>query len=93
MTQEAINKIIKSILFAMKDFNSWKKLNNSEVTSFHEKIGHDNEIVKMILVLTGSYQSNNAEIEKYLKETFDPFKPIWIDSIDKRIKEFYQKQK
>ena len=44
--------------------------------------------VKMILVLTGSYQSNNVEIEKYLKETFDPFKPIWIDSIDKRIKEF-----
>ena len=90
--QEAINKIAKSILFAMKDIYSWKKLDNTEVTSFHEKVGKDNEIVKMILVLTGSYQSNNVDIEKYLKETFDPFKPIWIDSIDKRIKEFNQKQ-
>ena len=91
MIQEAINKIAKSILFAMKDINSWKKLDNTEVTSFHEKIGRDNEIVKMILVLTGSYQSNNVEIEKYLKETFDPFKPIWIDSIDKRTNYFCSK--
>ena len=92
LIQEAINKIAKSILFTMKGINSWKKLDNSQVTSFHERIGRDNEIVKMILVLTGSYQSNNVDIEKYLKETFDPFKPIWIDSIDKRIKEFNQKQ-
>jgi dynein heavy chain len=92
LIQDAINKIAKSILFTMKGINSWKKLDNSQVTSFHEKIGKDNEIVKMILVLTGSYQSNNVDIEKYLKETFDPFKPIWMDSIDKKIKEFNQKQ-
>ena len=42
MIQEAINKIAKNILFAMKDINSWKKLDSSEVTSFHEKIGRDN---------------------------------------------------
>jgi dynein heavy chain len=89
--QEAINKIAKSILFAMKDINSWKRLDSEEISSFHERVGKDNEIVKMILILTGSYQSNNVEIEKYLKETFDPFKPIWIDNIEKKIKEFNQK--
>ena len=91
LIQEAINKIAKSILYAMKDIYSWKKLDSTEVTSFHERVGKDNEIVKMILILTGSFQSNNVQIEKYLKTTFDPFKPIWVDSIEKKIKEFNQK--
>jgi len=90
--QEAINKLAKSILYAMKGISSWKKLDSSEIVSFHTKIGKDNEIVKMILLLTGSVQSNNMEIEKYLKETYDPFKYLWVDSIEKKIKEFNNKK-
>lgn len=91
LIHEAINKLIKTILRAMKDINSWSKLNDKSVTSFHERVGKDHEIVKMIFILYGSFESNHGEIEKYIKETFDPFKPIWVDSIEKRIKEFNQK--
>ena len=91
LIQDAIKKIAKSILYAMKDIYSWKKLDSNEITSFHERVGKDNEIVKMILVLTGSFESNNAQIETYLKDTFSPFKRIWVDSIEKKIKEFNQK--
>jgi dynein heavy chain len=90
--QEAINKLAKSILYAMKGISSWKKLDSDDIVSFHTKIGKDNEIVKMILLLTGSVQSNNNEIEKYLKESFDPFKTLWMDSIEKKIKEFNNKK-
>ena len=64
LIQDAINKLAKTILYAMKDISSWKKPDNSNVISFHEKVLKDNEIVKMILLLTGSFQSNNVEIEK-----------------------------
>ncbi len=90
--QDAINKLAKSILYAMKGISSWKKLDINEISSFHNRIGKDNEIVKMILLLTGSIQSNNNEIERYLKETYNPFKYIWIDSIEKKIKEFNNKK-
>ena len=90
--QDAINKLAKSILYAMKGISSWKKLENNDIVSFHTKIGKDNEIVKMILLLTGSVQSNNIEIEKYLKETYDSFRSLWKDSIEKKIKEFNNKK-
>ena len=47
--QEAINKLAKSILYAMKGISSWKKLDSNEIVSFHTKIGKDNEIIKMII--------------------------------------------
>ena len=90
--QEAINRLAKSILYAMKDIYSWKKLDSEEPYSFHTKIGKDNEIIKMILLLTGSVQANNMEIDNYLKETFEEFKPLWTDSMEKKLKEFTNKK-
>ena len=90
--QETINKLAKSILYAMKGITSWEKPDSKGKISFHTKIGRDNEIVKMILLLTGSIQSNHMEIDKYLKNTFQPFKHLWTDSIEKKIKEFNSKK-
>ncbi|MCQ2816423.1 MAG: hypothetical protein MJ252_04065, partial [archaeon] len=92
LIQEAINKIGKSILYAMKGINTWKKYESNLVQSFHERIGKNNEIIKMILVLTGSFQANSDQIDTYLRDTFTEFKPIYKDSIDKSIKEFDQRK-
>jgi dynein heavy chain len=86
--QDAINKLAKSILFAMKGITSWKTPDSDEVISFHTKIGKDTEIVKIIFLLTGSVKKCCDDIEQYLKNTFDNYKHLWTDSIEKKIKEF-----
>ena len=83
MISKAINKITKSILFEMKGIYSWKRNGSKEVTSFHERIGKNNEIVKMILILTGSFNTNSTQINDYLQNTFSEYNPLYNDSIEK----------
>lgn len=86
--QEAINSMAKSIGNGIKDINSWKKPDNSEVVSISQKIGNDNEIIKMRLLLVGAVESTQTKINEYLETTFESFKLLWTDNMEKRIKEF-----
>ena len=76
----------------MKGIYSWKRNGSKEVTSFHERIGKNNEIVKMILILTGSFNTNSTQINDYLQNTFSEYSSLYNDSIEKRIQEFNKKK-
>ncbi|PHJ15110.1 dynein gamma flagellar outer, partial [Cystoisospora suis] len=59
---------------------------DSSPPNLHERIANDKEILKVLLLLTGSIQNTRDEVAKYLVK-FDELAWLWRDSI----KESYEK--
>eukprot|EP00397_Hematodinium_sp_SG-2012_P000031 GEMP01000031.1.p1 GENE.GEMP01000031.1~~GEMP01000031.1.p1 ORF type:complete len:4639 (+),score=1050.01 GEMP01000031.1:391-14307(+) len=55
--------------------------------TFYDRVAQDKEILKVVLLLTGSVQRTRHECETYLKQ-FDTFSWLWKYSIDDKYKEF-----
>lgn len=68
--QEAIDKAALAMLKCSKDVFNWGQshLEDSERESFYKMIARDKEIVKVILLLTGSIQGTKNEVKTKLKE-------------------------
>lgn len=68
--QEAIDKAALAMLKCSKDVYNWGQthLEEEERESFYKMIARDKEIVKVILLLTGSIQGTKNEVEMKLRE-------------------------
>ena len=54
---------------------------------FYDWIAKDKEIVKFILLLTGSIQGTKNNVNKFL-QGFEDFNWLWKNKIDKKLKDF-----
>lgn len=68
--QEAIDKAALAMLKCSKDVYNWGQshLEEEDRESFYKMIARDKEIVKVILLLTGSIQGTKNEVENKLRE-------------------------
>jgi dynein heavy chain len=68
---------------------NWDQQNTDDdkKQSLYEMIAQDKEIVKVILLLTGSIQGTKNKINDFLSK-FNKFEWLWKKSIAKSIKEF-----
>jgi len=68
--QEAIDKAALAMLKCSKDVYNWGQshLEEEERESFYKMIARDKEIVKVILLLTGSIQGTKKAVENKLSE-------------------------
>ena len=90
--QKAINKAATAVLRCSKTLYNWDQQNTEDdkKQSLYEMIAQDKEIVKVILLLTGSIQGTKNKIFEFLSK-FNKFEWLWKDSINKSIKEFSKK--
>jgi dynein heavy chain len=68
--QEAIDKAALAMLKCSKDVYNWgqNNIDEEERESFYKMIARDKEIVKVILLLTGSIQGTKNEVKSKLEE-------------------------
>ena len=68
--QEAIDKAALAMLKCSKDVYNWgqNNIDEEERESFYKMIARDKEIVKVILLLTGSIQGTKNEVKSKLTE-------------------------
>lgn len=87
--QSAINRAASHVLKSTKHVQNWnqKDLPEDEREPFYDWIAKDKEIVKVILLLTGSIQGTKNNVNKFL-ESFDKFSWLWKDKIDEKLKKF-----
>lgn len=89
--QSAINKAASHVLKSTKHVQNWnqKDLPEEEREPFYDWIAKDKEIVKVILLLTGSIQGTKNSVNKFL-ESFNKYSWLWKDKIDEKLKKFNQ---
>ena len=77
------------MLKCSKTLYNWDQQNTEDEKkqSLYEMIAQDKEIVKVILLLTGSIQGTKNKINDFLSK-FNKFEWLWKKSITKSIKEF-----
>jgi dynein heavy chain, axonemal len=87
--QKAINKAATAVLRCSKTLYNWDQhgTEDDKKQSLYEMIAQDKEIVKVILLLTGSIQGTKNKINEFLSK-FSKFQWLWQKSISKSIKEF-----
>ena len=71
--QNSINRAANAILKSTKNVSKWIK--NTDQT-FYEWVAKDKEIVKVILLLTGSIEGTKNKVETFLSE-FSEFEWLW----------------
>ncbi|CAD7937238.1 unnamed protein product [Amoebophrya sp. A120] len=55
--------------------------------TFYDRISQDKEILKVVLLLSGSIQSARRECDNYV-QTFDKFNMLWMKNVEDEYKEF-----
>ena len=87
--QSAINRAASHVLKSTKNVQNWCQKNRPEEERdpFYTWIAKDKEIVKVILLLTGSIQGTRTAILRFL-EDFGRFGWLWKDRIDDRLRKF-----
>ena len=72
-----------------KHVQNWnqKDIPEDEREPFYDWIAKDKEIVKVILLLTGSIQGTKNNVNKFL-ESFERFDWLWKSKIDESLKKF-----
>jgi dynein heavy chain, axonemal len=87
--QKAINKGATAVLRCNKNLYNWdqqeKEVEKRE--SFYQMIAQDKEIVKVILLLTGSIQGTKNKVNEFLN-SFSKFEWLWKESIAESLKTF-----
>jgi dynein heavy chain len=87
--QMAINSAARHVLKSTKNVQNWCQKNRpeDERDPFYTWIAKDKEIVKVILLLTGSIRGTENSIEKFLEE-FVRYEWLFNERIDDRIRKF-----
>jgi dynein heavy chain len=87
--QKAINKAATAVLRCSKKLYNWDQQNTEDgkKQSLYEMIAQDREIVKVILLLTGSIQGTKNKVIEFMSK-FSKYDWLWKNSISKSIKEF-----
>jgi dynein heavy chain len=76
--QEAINSTAKAILRASRKLRCWGMLNGPP--TYYDLIARDKEVVKSVLLLTGSVEGIKSQVSEYLG-TFDTYSFLWKQSL------------
>jgi dynein heavy chain len=87
--QSAINKAASHVLKSTKNVQNWNQKDQPEDQRepFYDWIAKDKEIVKVILLLTGSIQGTKNNVKKFLGD-FDKFNWLWKRKIDDDLRAF-----
>lgn len=87
--QSAINRAASHVLKSTKNVQNWNQKDQPEDQRepFYDWIAKDKEIVKVILLLTGSIQGTKNNVNKFL-ESFEKFNWLWKKKIDKELAHF-----
>jgi len=91
--QSAINRAASHVLKSTKHVQNWnqKDIPEDEREPFYDWIAKDKEIVKVILLLTGSIQGTKNNVNKFLHE-FENYNWLWTQKIDEALKLFNSKK-
>jgi dynein heavy chain len=91
--QSAINRAASHVLKSTKHVQNWnqKDIPEDEREPFYDWIAKDKEIVKVILLLTGSIQGTKNNVNKFL-QGFEDYSWLWTKKIDEALKHFNSKQ-
>jgi dynein heavy chain len=87
--QSAINRAASHVLKSTKKVQLWfqKDIPEEEKEPFYNWIAKDKEIVKVILLLTGSIQGTKNSVSKFL-EGFTTYSWLWITKPEDDLKKF-----
>jgi dynein heavy chain len=90
--QSAINRAASHVLKSTKNVQNWnqKDLPEDQREPFYDWIAKDKEIVKVILLLTGSIQGTKNNVIRFL-EGFEDFNWLWREKTDESLKKFEKK--
>jgi len=94
--QKSINRAATAVLSCSKKLLRWDQLEKKvtdgteEKESFYKIIAQDKEIVKVILLLTGSIQGTKNKVTEFL-QYFSLYQWLWNDSIQDSLKDFSKK--
>jgi dynein heavy chain len=91
--QKAVNKAATAILGCSKQLVRWGQL-GTKSSDFHEDkdtfysiVAQDKEIVKVILLLTGSFKGTKNLVDAFKLE-FEDYKSLWDNNITETLKAF-----
>lgn len=89
--QVAINRAASCVLKSTKFVQLWfqKDVPEEEKEPFYNWIAKDKEIVKVILLLTGSIQGTKNSVSKFL-EGFTTYSWLWTRKPEDELKKFIQ---
>lgn len=76
--QNAINSTAKAILQASGRLRCWGMVNGP--ATYHDLIARDKEVVKSVLLLTGSIEHIKKQVAEYLA-TFDKYSFLWTQDL------------
>lgn len=87
--QSAINRAASHVLKSTKHVQNWnqKDLPEDQREPFYDWIAKDKEIVKVILLLTGSIQGTKNKVNEFLAE-FNEHAWLWTEKIEDSLKKF-----
>ena len=90
--QSAINRAASHVLKSTRKVQLWfqKERPEEEREPFYNWIAKDKEIVKVILLLTGSIQGTKNNVNKFL-ESFTQYKWLWSKNPVDELKKFAKK--
>jgi dynein heavy chain len=82
--QSAINETAKKVLRCSKEIGMWGERASS---SFYELLAKDKEIVKVVLLLTGSIEGTKLQVMEYIN-TFSKYDFLWKQDMQDEYKKF-----
>ena len=96
--QDAINRAATAILGCSKELMRWTPPKSTKGAdkegqsqdSFYTIIAQDKEIVKVILLLTGSFKGTTDEVNNF-QMNFKPYEWLWTKDLQKELEEFTKK--
>jgi dynein heavy chain len=90
--QSAINRAASHVLKSTKYVQNWnqKDIPEDKREPFYDWIAKDKEIVKVILLLTGSIQGTKNAVHTFV-ESFDEYQWLWTQSVSESLKKFATK--
>ena len=91
--QKAINKAAQAVLRCTKKLYDWgqRDLSAANRITFFHKIAKDIEIVRVVLLLTGSIQGLKNQVSEYL-QTFIQYDWLWKEDKDAAYKSFIKQK-
>ena len=87
--QSAINQVAKAVLSSTVKLTDWGQQDVPEADriTFFQKVAKDIEIVRVVLLLTGSIQGLRNQVTTYL-DSFGIYQWLWQDDKDQAYKDF-----
>lgn len=79
--QEAINATAKKILSTSKKLRCWGMTNGPP--TYYDLIARDKEVVKVVLLLTGSIEGTKQQVAEYMSG-FDKYSFLWTQDLQVR---------